>query len=126
LNFTRSLQRMQGTGVAPGEVAVGELVDHRILEDVFVIQHVVREVHFLGHAARIVDVDPRAAGAFLGQRRAMIVKLQRHAHHVIAFFGQHRRHDRAVHAARHGHDDAGLGRRLGEAKRIERRALTPN
>ena len=48
-----------------------------------------RKAHVFGHAARIMNVDPRAAGTFLRQGRPVIVKLQRHTHHIIAFLGQH-------------------------------------
>jgi hypothetical protein len=78
------------------------------------------KAHLLGHAAGVVDVAARAAGALLGQRRAVIVELQGDADHVIAFLGQHRGHDGTVDAARHGDDDPRLGGRFGEAERIER------
>jgi hypothetical protein len=71
-----------------GEVAVGEFVDHRLAEGVLVVEHVMGKAHLLGHAAGVVDVAARAAGALLGQRRAVIVELQGDAHHVIAFLGQ--------------------------------------
>ena len=100
------------------KVAFGELVDHRVLEDVFVVQHVMGEAHFLGHPARIMDVTARAAGAFLGQGRPVIVELQGHADHVIALFCKHCGNDRTVHPARHRHDDTGLRGRLGKAERI--------
>ncbi len=78
------------------------------------------KAHGFGHAAGIVDILPRTASALLGQRRPVIVKLQRHADHVIALFRQLRGHNRAIHAARHGNDDARLAGRLGKAKRIDR------
>ena len=109
-----------GNGRGAGEIAVGKLVDHRLAEGVLVIEHVMGESHLLGDAAGVVDVAARAARALLGQCRAVVIELQRHAHHVIAFLGQLRRHDRAVDAARHGDDDPRLGGRLGEAERIER------
>ena len=83
----------------PAQIAVGELVDHGILEDVLVIQNVVGKPHLLGHAAGIMNVAPRTAGTFLGQSGAMVIKLQGDAHHVIAFLGQFGGHDGAVHAA---------------------------
>ena len=58
------------------EVAVGELVDHRVLEDVLVVEHVMGKAHRLGDAAGVVDVEARAAGALLGERRAVVVELQ--------------------------------------------------
>ena len=82
-----------------------------------------RKAHFLGHTAGILNVDARAAGTFLSQRRAVIVKLQGHAHDVITFVGEHGRHNGTVHTTRHRHDDPRVGRCLGKAKRIERRGL---
>ena len=70
------------------EVAVGEFIDHGFLEDVFVVEHVVREAHFLGHAAGVMNVTTRTARAFFRQRRPVIIKLEGHADHVIAFFGE--------------------------------------
>ncbi len=103
----------------PGQVAVGEFVDHGVAEDVLVVEHVVREAHLLGHAAGVVDVAAGAAGALLGQRRAVVVELQRDADDVVALFGKLGGHDRAVDAARHGHDHARLGRGLGEAQGVQ-------
>ncbi len=79
-----------------------------------------RKSHRLGHAARIMDVTPRAAGTLLRQRSAVIVELKRDAHDIIAFFGQLGGHDGAVDAAGHGDDDARVARRLGEAKGVHR------
>ena len=78
------------------------------------------KAHFLGDAAGVMDVDPGTAGAFLGQRRAVVVELQRYAHHIIALFGELGRDDGTVDAAGHGHDDAGFRGRLGQAERVER------
>ena len=103
----------------PSQIAVGEFINHGILKDVFVIKHVMGEAHFLGHAAGIVNITARATGAFLGQRRAMIVELQRHAHNVVPLFGQHCRHNRTVHAAGHGDNHTGFAGRLGKTKRIK-------
>ena len=102
-----------------GQITVGELVNHRIAKDVLVIQHVVGKAHFLGHAAGIVNVDPGTAGAFLGQSRAVVIKLQGDPHDIITFLGQHRGHNRRIHAARHRHDNARVGRGLGKPKGIE-------
>ena len=75
--------------------------------------------HLFGHPAGIMNIQPGAAGALLGQGRAVVVKLQRDADDVIALLGQLRGHDRAVDAARHRHHHAGVGGGLGESKRIE-------
>ena len=59
---------------------------------------------------RVVNILPRAAGALAPDRRAVVVKLQRDADDVIALFGQERRRDGTVDAARHGHHDARVAR----------------
>ena len=100
----------------PGQIGIGEFFDHRLAEGVFIVQHVMREPHRLGHPPRVVNVPPRTAGTLFRQRRAVIVKLQGDAHDVIAFLGQHRRHNRTVDAARHRHNHARVGRRLGQAQ----------
>ena len=82
-----------------------------------------RKAHGFSHTPRIMDIAARATGTFLGQRRPVIVKLQRDTHHIIALFGQNRGHHRAIDAARHGDDDAGLRRGLGQVKRIEHPGL---
>ncbi len=63
-----------------------------------------------GDRAGVVDVAAGAAGALAVGRRAMIVELQRDADHVVAGVGQQRRGDRRIDAARHGDDDARVGR----------------
>jgi len=57
------------------------------------------KAHVLGHAARIVNVQPRTTGALFGQCSTMVIELQGDADDVIAFFGQHRRDNRTVNAA---------------------------
>ncbi len=120
LEFHPLIAADAGHGGGAGQIAVGKFVDHGVFENVLIIQHVMREAHILGHAAGIVDVDASATGAFFGQRRAVIVKLQGDADHIIAFFRKHGGHDRAVDAAGHGDDDTGVGRGLGKAERVER------
>ncbi len=109
-----------GHGGGAGEVAVGEVFDHRFLEKVLVVENVMRKAHLFGHAAGIVDVDPGAAGIGLGERRAVVVELEGHADHVVALILQHRRHDRRIDPARHRHHHARLGRAFGKAQRIQR------
>ncbi|MPL79216.1 hypothetical protein SDC9_25091 [bioreactor metagenome] len=108
-----------GHGGGAGEIGIGEFLDHRLAEGVLVIEHVMRKAHRLGDAAGVVDVLARTARALFRQRRAVIVKLQRHADDIIAFLGQHRRHHRAVDAARHRHHDSRLGRRFRQAERVQ-------
>ena len=53
----------------------------------------------------------------------MIIELHRHGDDVIALFLQQRRDDGGIDPARHGDDDAGFGRRLGEAKGVQTRRI---
>ena len=110
-----------GHGRGAREVAVGELVDHRLAKHVFIIKDIVGKPHLFRDAAGVVDVAARAAGALFRERGAMIVELKRDAHHVIAFLGQLRRDHGTVDAARHRHQHTGVGGRLGEPKGIQRR-----
>ena len=127
---TRSgLLRPQSTGMVLGAIAmlvgaqitVGEFIDDGVPEDVLVVQHVVRDAQALGHLAGVVDVLAGAAGALLGQSRAVIVELQRDAHDIVALALQEAGHDRGVDAARHGDHDAGG---LRPAGKIETPKLT--
>src|SRR5580700_9500535 len=57
-----------------------------------------------------MDVAAGTAGALAMGRGAVIVELERDPDHVIAGFRQQRRGDRGIHAARHGDDNARVGR----------------
>src|SRR6185369_370851 len=102
-----------------GEIALGEAIDHRLLEAALVVEDVVRNADALGHAARVVDVLAGAAGALAVGRRAVVVKLQRHADDVIALRLEQRRGHRGVDAARHGDDNAGVLRPAGKVEAVE-------
>ena len=101
------------------QITVGEFVDHRITKDILVIQNVMGKAHVFGHPAGVVNVDTCTAGTFLGQSRAVVIKLKRHANHVIAFAGQFGGHDRTVDAPRHCHDNTGLRRRFRKPEGIQ-------
>ena len=98
------------------KVAVGKLINDRVFKNVLIIQHVMGKAHVFGDAAGIMDVHARTARAFLGQGCPVIIKLQGHADHVIAFLLEHGRHNGAVDAARHRHHNAGVGGGLCQAK----------
>jgi hypothetical protein len=106
-------------GRGAGEVSVGKILHHLLAEAGFVIEHIMGNADGIGHIARVVDVLPRAAGALLLDGGAVIVKLQRDADHVIAFGLQHRSHNGAVDAARHGRHNTGFMGGLGKSKRID-------
>ena len=89
-------------------VALGEAVDHRLLETAFVVEDVVRNADPVGHRACVVDVLAGAARALAMRRRPVVVKLERDADDVIALGLQKRGRHRRVDAAGHGDDDAGV------------------
>ena len=93
-----------------GNVALGEAVDHRFLEAALVIEHVMRNADALGDGAGVMNVAAGATGALAVRRRPVIVELQRDADHVVAGLGKQRRRDRRIDAARHGDDNARVGR----------------
>ena len=106
MNFTVWLQRTQGTGVSPRGIAVGEIGDHRLGEARLGVDHIMRDAQPIGHAARVMDVLPGAAGALAAGRRAMIVELQRDADDLVPGRMQQPGDRAAVHAARHRDEDA--------------------
>ena len=93
-----------------GHVALGEAVDHRLLEAALIVEHVMRNADALGDRAGVVDIAAGAAGALAVGRRAVVVKLQRDADDIVAGVGQQRGGDRGIDAARHRDDDARVGR----------------
>ena len=102
-----------------GQIGVGEFVDDRFAELVLVIQDIMGKAHAFGHATGIVDVLARAARAFLGQCRAVVIQLQRDPDDIISFGFQLRRNDGTVHAPRHRHDDTRLRRGFCETKAVQ-------
>ncbi len=99
-----------------GGIAVGEAVDHRLAEALLVVEDIVRDAEGLGDAAGVVDVLAGAAGAFAVGGRAVIVKLQGDADHVVAGLLEEAGDDRGIDATGHGDDDAGP---VGTAGKIE-------
>ena len=72
------------------------------------------------HAARIVNILPRAARALAVHRRAVIVQLQRDADDIVPLFVQQGGRDGRIHPARHGHHHAGFVWGFREAHGIDR------
>jgi hypothetical protein len=98
------------------DIALGEAVDHHLLEAALVIQHVVGNADALRHRTCVVDVLAGAAGAPAMSRGTVVIKLQRDAHDVVALGLEQRRRHRGVDPARHRHHHAGV---LGPAFDIE-------
>jgi hypothetical protein len=101
-----------------GKIGIGEVVDHRLAEAAFIVEHVMGNAQRLADAARIVDILAGAAGAGLAHRFAMIVELQRDADDLVALGMQQAGHDGGIDAAGHGDDDTRLFWRLGDVERI--------
>ncbi len=74
-----------GNRCGTGEILIGKLLDHRVAEPILVVEDVMREIHFLGDAAGIMDVRSGATRALLRQRLSVIVKLKRDPDDVVAF-----------------------------------------
>src|SRR5262249_50880298 len=104
-------------------VALGEAVDHRLLEAALVVEHVMRNADIGGDPAGIVDVAAGAAGALAMGRLAVVVELQRDADDVVAFGLEQRGGHRRVDAARHGDDDARVLRRARKIETVEHPCL---
>ncbi len=108
-----------------GDIALGEAVDHRFLEAVLIVEHVMRDADALGDIAGVVDILAGAAGALAMGRRAMVVELQRDADDVIALGLQQRSRRRGIDAARHGDDNPGVLRTAFEIETVEHGAGLP-
>jgi hypothetical protein len=66
----------------------------------------------LGDLARIMNILSGAARSFAMNGFAMVVKLERNAHHIIAITLEHGCNNRRIHPAGHGHDHTGLRSRF--------------
>ena len=68
VNLGPMLQRMQGIGVRPCQVFVGETFDHLFAEARFVVENIVGNAQPVGDHAGIADIVPGAAGALAAAR----------------------------------------------------------
>jgi hypothetical protein len=100
-------------------IGIGERLHHRVLEPLFVVEHVMGDVERRCHPPCIVDILPGAAGALPVRCLAMIVKLQGDAHDVVALASQQAGDHGGIHAARHCDDNARVLGALGNIKRIQ-------
>ena len=100
-------------------IAVGEPLDHRLAKAILIVQHIVRNADPFGDEAGVVDVLAGAACALAMGRRAMVVKLQRHADHVIALGLQQRGRGGRIHAAGHRDHDASVLRAALHVEAVE-------
>src|SRR4029077_8177607 len=100
-------------------IALGETVDHRLLETVLVVEHVVRNADPLRHRTGIIDILTRTAGALAMDRCTMVVELQGHADHIVALRLEQSSSHRGVDAAGHGDNDTGVLRSTVEIETVE-------
>src|SRR6202040_4070182 len=105
-------------GCLPRRIALRERRDDLALEPLLVVKHIVRDAETGGGKTRIMDVLSGATGSFAMNRRAMVVKLQRYADHLVALLLEQRGHDRGVDPTRHRDDHARLRRGLIEPETI--------
>lgn len=106
---------------AASGVRVREILDHRLPKTLFEIEHVMGNPEPLGDRARILDVAPGAAALAVAADRALVVKLQCHAHHLEAQAVQQGGSDRTVDAARHGDYHPCAGRQVEVGRMITHR-----
>ena len=114
LHFLVALDAGHGR-FAPG-IGVGEILDHRLLEARFVIQHVMGDAQTRRHALGVLNVLPGAARAFAGRRSGRI-KLQGDADGFMPGARDQRGGNRRVDAARHSYNDALFGGHAGLIRR---------
>ncbi len=105
-----------------GDIGAGERLDDLPSKALLIIEHIVGNAQPGRDVPRVVDILPGATGALAMGGFAMVVELHRHADDIVALGGERGRGDRRIDAARHSHDNAGLRRRLAQAKAIQRRA----
>ena len=113
LQEIRELDRLVAHHAGDGGLAVGVALrkrpDHRIAEALLVVEHVMGNVQARRDLARIVDVAAGTARPLSVGRGAVVIKLQRHAHDVVAGALHQPRDNGGIHAAGHGDEDAGCG-----------------
>ena len=102
------------------DIALGEAVDDLFAEPLLVIEHVMRNIQPGRDLARVMNILTGAAGALAMLGGAVIVKLQRHADHVVALLLEQRCDDRGINAARHRDNHPRLGGRLRQIEAVER------
>jgi hypothetical protein len=85
---------MQGTGVSPLLIGIGEGLDDRGLEALLIVENVMGNAERCRHAARVMDILPGATRALAMNGFAVVVKLEGHAHHFVTLAGKQARHDR--------------------------------
>jgi hypothetical protein len=82
-----------------------------------------RHAEPIGDTASVVDILSGTAGALAAHGLAVVVELERDADYVIAGPLHQRGRDRAVDAAGHGDDDAGITRLLVDAEAVHGRRI---
>ena len=106
--FHRLITAHTGDGRSPFKISIGKVLYDLFFEIRLVIQNIMRKAHHFGHALGVIYILPRTTGFCFLYGRAVIIQLKRHANNLIALPREHRRADRAIHAAAHRDNNAGL------------------
>ena len=101
-----------GDRCASCHIFVSEMVDYRLPEPAFVVEHIMRNTQLVGDCAGIANVLPCATGSYPLHRAAVIVQLKRNANCFCARACGECCNDRRINAARHRDNDS-LARQIG-------------
>ena len=93
-------------------IFVSEMVDYRLPEPAFMVEHIMCNTQLVGDCTGITNVLPCAASPCPLHRAAVIVQLKRDADCFCARASGECRNDRRINAARHRDDDS-LARQIG-------------
>src|ERR1700732_3521045 len=99
-------------------ITLRERRDDLAPEPLLVVKDIVRDAEAGGGKTRIMNVLSGATGSFAVNRRAMVIKLQRHADNLVALLLEKSGHYRGVATTRHPDDHPRLRRGLIETETI--------
>ena len=107
-----------GDRSAPGQIIIGEALDHLGAEGIGVIEHIMRDPQPVGHGAGIADVIAGAARALAAAGGAVIIQLECDADNLGPAARGKRGHHRAVDPAGHGNHDPLACHWFGQLKQL--------
>ena len=100
--FNISVAADAGVRRAPAQVFLRKGPYHLLPEQVFIIQHIVRNAQLLAHIGRVPHIVGAAAAGF---QRGVVPQLKGHTGHLISLLFQQVRRHRAIHSAAHAYHD---------------------